>query len=772
MTATDNATTVSRIRKLDESVINRIAAGEVVQRPANGLKELIENSIDAKSTNIQIVVNSGGLKLLQIQDNGHGINRDDLSIVCERFTTSKLSTFEDLSKISTYGFRGEALASLSHVAYITITTRTADTQCAYKAHYRDGKLFARSGDNHSPRPCAGNIGTIISVEELFYNMPLRRKALTNPTDELTRVSDVVTKYSIHNDSIAFSLKKYGSTALEVNSQVSATRRDRIRSFYGAAIERELLEVEDSCEQLQFEFNGVMTNPNFSGKKLTFILFINNRLVDCNTLKQAIENLYAQYIPKHTHPFIYLSLSLQPQNVDVNVHPTKHEVRFLHEEAIVSYIERAVDKVLLTANTSRSFSIQKSLTTSHVNASEILKSKTQDKSVDRGYDYNLVRTDPKSQKLDLFFPAQSTQIQTDSPNSETAMVVPPEVSMIAADSLFTAETGTAETPPSMITTTTTPIIMPEYTEQELETIELSTSTPSIKVQQIDSADSLISSQESDLEIVSESKRTRIDPTLSTIPSPSVVNTRRKHNREVELTSVLTLKRDIVNKNYVTLHQLFQNHTYIGCVDQTRALVQYDTGLYLINLTHVTEELFYQIYLQDFANFACFRFSTPLPLYELAIIGLESPNSGWREEDGDKESLAKFMVTSLTSRAKMLSDYFSLEIDADGNMCTIPMLLDGYVPNLNQLPFFMMRLVTEVDWEVEMECFQLVGREISRFYAIRESLESAERSPWRRVIEHTVMPSLRKELMPPESLLKEGAVLQLADLHELYKVFERC
>lgn len=767
MTTTDNASTVSRIKKLDESVINRIAAGEVVQRPANGLKELIENSIDARSTNIQVVVNSGGLKLLQIQDNGHGMNRDDLPIVCERFTTSKLSTFEDLSKISTYGFRGEALSSLSHVAYITITTRTADTQCAYKAHYRDGKLFARTGDSHTPRPCAGNIGTIISVEELFYNMPLRKKALTNPTDEFTRVSDIVTKYSIHNDAIAFSLKKFGSTTLEVNSQASATRRDRIRSFYGATIERELLDVEDSCEELQFKFNGVITNPNFSGKKLTFILFINNRLVDCNTLKHAIENLYAQYIPKHTHPFIYLSLSLQPQNVDVNVHPTKHEVRFLHEEAIVGYVERAVDKVLLTANTSRSFSIQKSLTASHVNASEILKSKTQDKSVDRSYDYNLVRTDPKSQKLDLFFPAQSTQIRTDSSNSETAMFIPPDVSIIAADSLSTT---TTTTPPPMIATAT-PLTIPGNTE-EMETIEIPTISPSIRTQSNDSAVCLVSSQESDLEMVSESKRTRIDPTLSNIPSPSVVNTRRNHNREVELTSVLTLKRDIVNKNYVTLHQLFQNHTYIGCVDQTRVLVQYDTGLYLLNLTHVTEELFYQIYLLDFANFACFRFSTPLPLYELAIIGLESPNSGWKEEDGDKESLAKFMVNSLKSKAKMLSDYFSLEIDEDGNMCTIPMLLDGYVPNLNQLPFFIMRLVTEVDWDVEMECFQLVGREISRFYAIRESLEGTERSPWRRVIEHTVMPSLRKELMPPESLLKEGAVLQLADLHELYKVFERC
>ena len=741
-----------RVKKLEESVINRIAAGEVVQRPASGLKELIENSIDANSTCIQIIANSGGLKLLQIQDNGHGINRADLPIVCERFTTSKLATFEDLSKITTYGFRGEALASLSHVAYVTITTRTTDSQCAYRAKYSDGKLFAKSGESSAPKPCAGNVGTVILVEDLFYNMPLRRKALTNPTEEFSRVSDVVTKYAIHNDGIAFSLKKSGSTSLELNSPLSATRRDRIRSSYGAAIERELLVVEDECNELQFKFNGLVTNPNFSGKKLALILFINNRLVDCSVLKHAIENLYAQYLPKHTHPFIYLSLSLVPQNVDVNVHPTKHEVRFLNEEAIVAYVEKSVDKVLLTANTSRSFSIQKSLSVANVNVSEILKSKTQDSSTDKNYDYNLVRTDPKTQKLDLFFPTQSTQINAESPQEEPGMHTPPEVSIIATDTLFTegisVVTSQSEDSPEQI---------PDCTDSVDCTIS-----------------STVTARDTDLEIISEPKRARIDSELGNTPESAVVSNRRNHTRQVELTSVLSLKRDFMGKNHPTLHQLFQRHTYVGCVDQTRVLVQYDTGLYMLSLTLITEELFYQLFLLDFANFACLRFSTPLSLYELAVIGLESPGSGWKEEDGDKESLARFMVKFLKSKTTMLSDYFSLEIDSDGNMCTIPMLLDGYVPDLNRLPFFIMRLVTEVEWEEETHCFQLVGREVSRFYAIRESCAEplSDRSPWSRVIEHTIMPSLRRELMPPESLLKEGAVLQLADLHELYKVFERC
>ena len=195
------------IYKLDDSVVNQIAAGEILQRPWNAVKELIENSHDASATSISVVAAEGGLSSLTVTDNGCGINYDDLSLVCERFATSKLTRFEDLQTVQTFGFRGEALASISQVSRLTVVSRVAGSKCAYKAFYVGGKMTPISGSGSAdPVPCAGIQGTGIIVDGLFYNLPTRRSSFS-ADEEYQRILTLCQKYAILWSDICFSCGK-------------------------------------------------------------------------------------------------------------------------------------------------------------------------------------------------------------------------------------------------------------------------------------------------------------------------------------------------------------------------------------------------------------------------------------------------------------------------------------------------------------------------------------------------------------------------------------
>uniref|UniRef100_A0A672P6W1 DNA mismatch repair protein MLH1 n=1 Tax=Sinocyclocheilus grahami TaxID=75366 RepID=A0A672P6W1_SINGR len=709
------------IRKLEETVVNRIAAGEIIQRPANAIKEMMENCLDAKATNIQITVKEGGLKLILIQDNGTGIRKDDMEIVCERFTTSKLQSFEDLSSIATYGFRGEALASVSHVAHVTITTKTADAKCAYRASYCDGKLKA------PPKPCAGNQGTLISVEDLFYNVSTRRKALKSPSEEYSRIIEVVSRYSIHNSGKSFSVKKQGEMVADVKTLQNASVLDNIRAVFGVAVSRELIEVECEDQKLAFKMKGYISNANYSVKKCILILFINHRLVESSALKKAIETVYTAYLPKNTHPFLYLSLEIAPQNIDVNVHPTKHEVHFLHEDSIIESVQKHIESKLLGSNSSRTYFTQTLLPGLSASTSASKASSSSADSQERVYAHQMVRTDSKVQKLDAFL-----QPSTSSSAAQSR-----------SDKAYSSSTAA----------------------QGSNHLELLTALDVLEP--CDAEDPQTDSQPPPDEAPPR-KRPHVEEVKEDLTAASL-----PRRRFIKLTSIKELREDIEQHTHKGLQDLLQDHSFVGSVNPQWTLVQHQTKLYLLNTTKLSQELFYQILIYDFGNFGVLRLSNPAPLYDLAMLALDSEESGWTEEDGPKEGLAQYIVDFLKQKAVMLEEYFSLEIDEEGNLTGLPMLLDNYTPAMEGLPMFILRLATEVNWDREKECFHDFGIECSHFYSIRKQYTlEPDFLMCELFVEHALFKALRTLFSPPKHFSEDGSVLQIASLPELYKVFERC
>ena len=334
--------------------------------------------------------------------------------LCERFTTSKLKSFEDLQSIGTYGFRGEALASISHIAHLSITTKTADSSCAWKAHYAAGKLTPpKPGQSADPKACAGRQGTQIQVEDLFYNVPTRRRAFRSASEEYAKIVEQVGKYAVHCQGVAFTCKKHGEPGAGIAIPMAASTKDRIRIVHNSAVANELIDFELANEQYGFKTKGLASNANYNGKRTTLLLFINHRSVDSSVIKKAVEQTYSAFLPKGGKPFVYLSLEIDPARVDVNVHPTKREVNFLNEEEIVEMVCDEIRSKLGKVDTSRTFmtqsllsggktpSICRNVSIPDAEAATPTDSKRPSASrptTQKTYENNMVRTDARSRKI--------------------------------------------------------------------------------------------------------------------------------------------------------------------------------------------------------------------------------------------------------------------------------------------------------------------------------------------------------------------------------------
>lgn len=336
--------TESRIKILDESIANRIAAGEVVERPASVVKELIENSIDADASEIEIIVEAGGKDLIRVCDNGIGMNRDEIELSLRRHATSKISRAEDLHHINTLGFRGEALPSIASVSRMEILSRLPDEDLGTRVIIDQGEIVEIT-------EAGAPYGTCVTVKELFFNTPARRKFLKTASTEFGHVADIVERVATAYPRIKFELKHADKNYLILPQ--ANTYKDRIAAIWGDDRTEEMLEVEAGDPGIAvFGFAAPPTMQQRNAKNIRFIL--NGRPVKNSTLLAAVKRAYEGTLPSGKYPQAVLYLEIDPELVDVNVHPMKLEVRFRRSSEIFRTVVRAIKSSLSSEQTTERF----------------------------------------------------------------------------------------------------------------------------------------------------------------------------------------------------------------------------------------------------------------------------------------------------------------------------------------------------------------------------------------------------------------------------------
>lgn len=676
--------------------------------------------------------------------------KEDLPILCERFTTSKLQKFEDLGTIATYGFRGEALASISHIAHLTVTTKTKDSNCAWRAHYESGKLApAKPGQTPDPKPVAGRQGTQITVEDLFYNVPTRRRAFRSASDEYNKIIDMVGRYAVHCNHVAFSCKKHGESSTSIAIQSIASVVDRIRHIYGGSVANELLEFSTADDRWGFKAQGWATNANYNIKKTTFLLFINHRCVESSNIRKAIEHTYAAFLPKNGHPFVYLSLEIDPQRVDVNVHPTKREVNFLNEDEIIQAVCEHIRSKLAAVDTSRTFMTQTLLpgggggwaspssqqTLTDIAAATPAKPGTHSnprRTPARPYENNLVRTDTNLRKITSMFPGASTPAATGGEGSSRSAV--------------TENNGPGD------------VYQPEYEITDRAPVPCRL----ISVRELRAA-------------VREDAHNELTEVIANHTFVGIVDERRR------LAAI-------------------QGGVKLFLIDYGRACYEY---LYQIGLTDFanfgTIKFSPPLDLRELLRMAAETEIKAEQKQKNRTTRKAKPNAVIREEDEDSEmpdsnpsfsatDLVELVANQLIERREMLLEYFSMEISPAGELHSIPLLVKGYMPPiLTKLPHFLLRLGPNVAWDEEKPCFETFLRELASFYTPEqlppekrndgeEHMEEEEAIKTRRkhvrwAVEHVFFPAFKARLVATGTLMK-GGVLEIANLKGLYRVFERC
>jgi DNA mismatch repair protein MutL len=325
---------MSRIQLLPDHLVNQIAAGEVVERPASALKELLENSVDAGADTLSVDIVEGGSKLLRITDNGCGIGRDELALALSRHATSKIASLEDLQRVRTLGFRGEGLASIASVSQLMLTSREASADRAWRVEADNGTI-------HAPEPAALAAGTVVEVRDLYFNVPARRKFLKTAATEYAHCEDVFKRVALAEPGLGLTLTHNGKAQWRLKPESPA---ERVRAVLGNEFADTMLALEETAGPLRV--SGFAGSPTVSraGRDAQFV-FVNGRFVRDKVVAHAVREAYRDVLHLDRQPLYVLFIDMDPEMVDVNVHPTKTEVRFRESQPVHRFLFHSLHKAL-------------------------------------------------------------------------------------------------------------------------------------------------------------------------------------------------------------------------------------------------------------------------------------------------------------------------------------------------------------------------------------------------------------------------------------------
>ena len=333
---------MKRIKQLSRQLINQISAGEVIERPASVVKELVENSIDAGATRIEVEISKDCLSI-RVSDNGSGIHPDDIELAFSKHATSKIENADDLFDIHTMGFRGEALASIISIAKVICTTRTKNFETGTKVECEESSVKS------APAACA--VGTTIEVQDLFYNTPVRQKFLKSEKVELSYIAEILQSIAIAHPEVSITLINEGKTPVKTSG--SGDLLCVLTEIYSNSIAGELKKINKKDELSKLHATGFCSTPDFTrSTKKSIYVFVNNRVVKCPVILKAIDTAYKNMLPAGKYPFVCLNLEIPACDVDVNVHPTKKEVRYKNPNQIFNFIYGSIIDALSNFKTQK------------------------------------------------------------------------------------------------------------------------------------------------------------------------------------------------------------------------------------------------------------------------------------------------------------------------------------------------------------------------------------------------------------------------------------